>query len=65
MFARWRDLVVSLPVKGKQAHDTRLAAGMLQHAITHLLMFNTADFTRYSFVIAINPEEVVAGGTIL
>ena len=65
IFGRWRELVVSLPVRGKQAHDARLAASMQQHAITHLLTFNVADFARYSFVTAISPGAILAGQVIL
>ncbi|QDU28199.1 hypothetical protein ETAA8_32990 [Anatilimnocola aggregata] len=44
IFEFWYPLVNSLEVKGKQAHDARLAAAMQRHAATHLLTFNGADF---------------------
>jgi hypothetical protein len=65
IFSRWRELVVSRAVKGKPAHDARLAATMHQHAITHILTFNFADFARYPLVTAISPEAIVAGGAVL
>jgi predicted nucleic acid-binding protein len=61
IFHIWKGLVASLQVKGKQTHDARLAAAMEQHAITHLLTFNTADFSRYKFVTAVSPVAVMAG----
>jgi predicted nucleic acid-binding protein len=61
IFGQWRKLVVASGVKGKQAHDARLAATMKQHAITHLLTFNVADFSRYLFLKAVSPEAVLAG----
>jgi len=36
----WEQLVSSLAVKGKQAHDARLAAAMRRHGGGHLLTFN-------------------------
>jgi predicted nucleic acid-binding protein len=58
---RWRELVVAYRVQGKPAHDARLVAAMLRHGLTCLLTFNTADFSRYSEVTAIHPDEVIAG----
>jgi hypothetical protein len=48
-------------VLGKPAHDARIAAAMAVHGITHILAFNTVDFSRYHAVAAINPSAVVAG----
>jgi predicted nucleic acid-binding protein len=64
VFAIWEHLVVSLGVKGKQAHDARIAAAMQRHAVTHLLTFNTVDFVRYPAVIAVSPLDIVAGVAI-
>ena len=61
VYALWEILVSSLGVKGKQAHDARLAAAMQWHNITHLLTFNTADFERYSFVTAFSPIDLASG----
>ena len=55
VYSVWEHLVSSLGVKGKQAHDARLAAAIQRHAITRLLTFNTGDFMRYSFMRAISP----------
>ena len=61
VFSIWELLVSSLGVKGKQAHDARLAAAMRRHAVTHLLTFNTSDFARYSFLTAVSPIDVASG----
>lgn len=39
IFLEWEKLVVKYQVMGKQVHDTRLAAAMIAHQITHLLTF--------------------------
>lgn len=48
IFAQWRRLVVQYHVSGVQVHDAHLVAAMLAHEITHILTFNTRDFTRYA-----------------
>ncbi|BAU14418.1 hypothetical protein LEP3755_49650 [Leptolyngbya sp. NIES-3755] len=58
LFAEWERLVTTYQVIGKQAHDTRLVAGMLTHQISHLLTFNTADFKRFTEITAIDPRQV-------
>jgi predicted nucleic acid-binding protein len=57
----WEQLVHALGVRGKQAHDARLAAAMQRHAVSHLLTFNSQDFARYSFVTAMTPSDIVRG----
>ena len=59
-YAEWRRLVVNFGVSGIQVHDARLAAVMLVHGITHILTFNTADFTRYAplGMVAVDPTTV-------
>lgn len=59
-YAEWRRLVVRYHVSGIQVHDTRLAALMIAHGLTHILTFNTADFTRFipEGIVAIDPAQV-------
>ena len=45
--SRWRQLAVTLNVKGAQAHDTNLAAAALVHGATHVLTLNGKDFERF------------------
>jgi predicted nucleic acid-binding protein len=54
----WEKLVVQNNVSGKTAHDTRYAAAMAVHGVTHLLTFNGADFKRYPHVTVIEPSTV-------
>lgn len=61
VYSIWEQLVVSVGVRGKQAHDARLAAAMQRHSVTHLLTFNATDFGRYTFVNVLTPDEVVVG----
>ncbi|MCW5934891.1 MAG: hypothetical protein KIT45_11460 [Fimbriimonadia bacterium] len=43
---------------GKQAHDTNLVAFMLEHGLSRLLTLNTGDFTRYSEIICLSPDQI-------
>ena len=63
VYTEWERLVVSHQVKGKTAHDARLVAAMIVHGITHLLTFNVADFSRYSEIQLIDPQNS-AGGSV-
>lgn len=54
----WRRLVVDYRVAGVQVHDARLVAAMLVHGLTHILTFNTGDFTRYTEITAVHPGSV-------
>ena len=58
IYALWEQLVSSIEVHGKQAHDARLAAAMQRHSITHILTFNTSDFARYPGITALSPGHV-------
>ncbi len=53
----WRGLVVRHGVSGRQVHDTRLAALMLAHGITHILTLNGADFARFPGITVIDPQQ--------
>ena len=61
IYSIWEQLVSSFDVKGKRAHDARLAAAMQRHRVTHLLTFNTSDFARYAFVTVLTPDDVLRG----
>ncbi|MBV9950164.1 MAG: hypothetical protein JOZ69_25210 [Myxococcales bacterium] len=43
-FATWLDLVTTLPVSGKRAHDARIASTLRANGVRHLLTLNAADF---------------------
>jgi predicted nucleic acid-binding protein len=57
-FDRWRALVTDTEIRGKRAHDARIAAVMLAGGVTELLTLNTADFDRIPGLVARNPATV-------
>jgi len=59
IFTEWKSLVLKYQVMGKQVHDTRLAAAMIAHNITHLLTFNVDDFKRFSDIVVVDPRSIV------
>lgn len=60
VYPEWRRLVITFNVGGVQVHDARLVAAMKVAGMTHILTFNTADFSRFSIegIIAIDPASV-------
>ncbi len=59
-YAIWRILVVSLGVGGVQVHDARLVALMQTHGATHILTLNGADFARFTGILTLDPNVLVA-----
>ena len=59
IYSSWERLVVSYGVRGVNVHDARLVAAMLVHELTHILTFNTRDFTRYTEITAVHPTLVL------
>ena len=53
-------LIAKYAVQGKQAHDTRLVALMIEHRIARILTFNDADFRRFTEIEPLNPFDVLA-----
>jgi predicted nucleic acid-binding protein len=45
------DILVRVPVGGKQIHDANIVATMLVHDVTHLLTDNVEDFRRFNSLI--------------
>ncbi|HKQ79709.1 MAG TPA: type II toxin-antitoxin system VapC family toxin [Blastocatellia bacterium] len=58
--SQWERLIVQYTVIGRDSHDTRIVAAMNVHGVTHLLAFNKDDFRRYTNIVAVSPEEVIA-----
>lgn len=58
IYSEWRRLVALHQVKGVQVHDTRLAAVMLTHGVSHLLTFNVRDFGRFGGLTVVHPADV-------
>ena len=63
VLAEWEKLVTTHAVIGKTAHDTRMAAAMKAHGITHILTFNTDDFKRYPGITVLDPKTIAASAT--
>jgi predicted nucleic acid-binding protein len=61
---RWEDIVIRHAVMGKGAHDARLVAAMMRHAMPRILTFNDKDFSRYTEITAITPEAILAGAEL-
>ncbi|MBX9257628.1 type II toxin-antitoxin system VapC family toxin [Desmonostoc muscorum CCALA 125] len=60
IYPEWRRLVVTYSVSGVQVHDARLVASMKANGVTHILTFNTSDFTRYAVerIVVVDPITV-------
>lgn len=59
IYGEWKRLVFVHAVSGKQVHDTRIAATMNVHGITHLLTYNVDDFKRFTTIKAVRPPELI------
>ena len=59
IFRRWEQLVDRYNVSGKNVHDARLVAAMLEHDISHLLTFNGKDFKRFDEITVVDPASVI------
>ncbi len=58
-YQEWRQLLVRHTIAGVKAHDAQLIASMKVYGITHLLTFNTEDFTRYPDITVVAPQHVI------
>jgi len=58
LFQCWRRLAETHAVKGKQVHDTRLVALMIESRVDHILTFNVDDFRRYTGITAVSPHSL-------
>ena len=54
----WEALVRTHRVRGKEAHDARIAAAMRAHGVTHILTFNGGDFNRFTGLTTLDPADV-------
>jgi predicted nucleic acid-binding protein len=59
-FRRWRHLVETHAVRGRQAFDAHLAAVMIESGLDRIPTFNVADFQRYPGITAVSPQSVAA-----
>ena len=60
VFTHWRELAHAYAITGVNSHDMRIVASMKAHGVSTLLTCNRRDFKRYTGVIVMTPEEVLA-----
>lgn len=58
LLATWEDLLSTYQVCGKNVHDARLVAAMVQNRIDSILTFNVQDFVRYPRIKTLHPQTV-------
>lgn len=58
VFMHWLRLVSAYNVVGRRVHDVRLVAVMVTHGISHLLTFNTDDFSAFSEIVTVESNHV-------
>jgi predicted nucleic acid-binding protein len=56
---RWLEIVTVYHLRGKRAHDARLAAIALLYDISQVLTLNTGDFNGIDGITAIHPIDVI------
>lgn len=59
VFRTWRKIVVDHRVMGVKVHDARLVAMMKTYEIQTIVTFNVADFTRFTEIAAVHPQQLV------
>jgi predicted nucleic acid-binding protein len=52
----WLELVTSVPVLGKRAHDAKLAASLRANGLSHLLTLNGGDFAGMPGIVPFHPS---------
>lgn len=61
VYFAWREIIRTVEVRGRQAHDANHAAAMRVHGVTHLLTLDRRDFDRYPGLTVLTPEAVLSG----
>src|SRR5277367_5563942 len=60
-YEKWKNIVITCKVHGRQVHDARLVALMKAYRIKRILTLNAADFARYPGIEAVTPQDIVRG----
>ena len=60
-FEKWLDLVAAGEIRGKRAHDARLAAVALVNGVSAILTLNVADFQGVAGFLAVHPSSISKG----
>jgi predicted nucleic acid-binding protein len=55
----WKRLLAQYEVRGRQVHDARIVAIMLQEGIRNILTFNTPDFARFPEIVTLHPDQIL------
>ena len=58
LFVRWLDLCRTYEVCGRNTHDARIVANMLENQVNTLLTLNTTDFKRFDEINCLSPKTV-------
>ncbi len=58
VFEKWKTLVKKYHVKGKVAHDARIAAAMIVHGVENLVTLNPRDFKRFEDIKVVSPLDL-------
>ncbi|HEV7674956.1 MAG TPA: PIN domain-containing protein [Candidatus Angelobacter sp.] len=57
IYREWRRIALQHSVLGVHVYDARLAAAMYIHRVGHILTLNVSDFSRFSGLTAVHPEQ--------
>jgi len=58
-YRKWKSLLVTYRISGKQVHDARLAALMAAYRLHRIVTLNPNDFARYPHLEPITPADVL------
>jgi len=64
IFSTWLSFVTENKIKGKRTHDARIAAVMSVSDISHVLTLNPTDFSGFSGVSVVWPQDIDGLGKI-
>jgi predicted nucleic acid-binding protein len=59
IYPRWRNLIDSYNVIGRQVYDARLVAVMQAHGVTNILTLDPTGFRRYREITVVTPQDLV------
>jgi predicted nucleic acid-binding protein len=58
IYPRWKNLVDTYAITGKQVHDARLVAVMQAYGISNLLTLNPSHFVRFTQINTIDVHQI-------
>jgi predicted nucleic acid-binding protein len=57
-YKKWKSLLNTYKIQGKQVHDARIASLMGAYRIKRILTLNPDDFDRYKGIEVFTPQDV-------